>query len=106
PGFNLPDFSAASTIARQIRSFTLPPGLKFSSLAQISASSFPGMRLSRTTGVFPINSSGDRATLIGMGRILSRKYSGCECWKLRREESDMQPIQGARGAILTDRKEL
>jgi hypothetical protein len=39
---------------KQMRSFTEPPGLKDSSLAQIAASSFCGNLLSRTTGVQPI----------------------------------------------------
>src|ERR1700689_289203 len=85
PGLSRPDFSAASTIARQIRSLTLPPGLKFSSFAQISASSLPGIRLRRTTGVFPIRSSGDCATLIGIRGILSRNQRWLECWELRKE---------------------
>src|SRR5262249_40411722 len=61
----------ASIIARQMRSFTLPPGLKLSSFAQTWASSFPGKRFSRTTGVWPISSSGVRATLFGIDLILA-----------------------------------
>ena len=33
PGFSLPSFSASSTIRSAIRSFTLPPALKYSHLA-------------------------------------------------------------------------
>ena len=40
PGFSLPLASASSIMALAIRSFTLPAGLKYSSLARTLASSF------------------------------------------------------------------
>ncbi len=52
PGFNRPAFSPASIMAMPIRSFTLEPGLKYSSLAARVAG--PGKnRPSLTRGVFP-----------------------------------------------------
>ncbi|CNI00798.1 Uncharacterised protein [Mycobacterium tuberculosis] len=54
-GLIRPAFSAASIIATPMRSFTLPAGLKDSSLATTSATA-PSVTLrSRTNGVFPIS---------------------------------------------------
>ena len=53
--FNFPSSSAARIIDTAMRSLTLPVGLKYSSLAAISASS-PCVRLrKRTNGVLPIS---------------------------------------------------
>src|SRR4029450_9566502 len=69
PGRNMPSRSACSTMAQQMRSFTLPPGLSDSSLAHTSARrpSSCGRRDSRTTGVEPIRSRALRATWQGRG---------------------------------------
>src|SRR5215475_5649310 len=69
PGRSSPSCSACSTMARQMRSFTLPPGLRHSSFAQTSArtSASCGSRESRTTGVDPIKSSAVPATWHGSG---------------------------------------
>src|SRR5262245_10416421 len=69
PRRSSPSRSACSTIARQMRSFTLPPGLRHSSFAHISARSPAswGRRESRTTGVDPIKSSAVPATWHGSG---------------------------------------
>ena len=58
PGFKIPLASASSIIARAIRSFTLPPGLKYSSLAIICAfaSCFLLRRDSSNKGVPPMSS--------------------------------------------------
>src|SRR5262245_22320360 len=68
-GRNAPSRSACSIMARQMRSFTLPPGLSDSSFAQTSARrpSSWGRRDRRTTGVEPIKSSAVRATWQGSG---------------------------------------
>jgi len=57
PGWSRPDFSASSTIRSAIRSLTLPPGLKYSTLASTVAE-MPSVTLRRrTSGVLPINST-------------------------------------------------
>src|SRR5262249_26717673 len=77
PGVRAPSRSAASIIARQMRSLTLPPGFRFSSFAHTCAPtpSSCGMRERRTTGVEPIRSSGVRATCeaSGMGRVAGKR---------------------------------
>src|ERR1700710_2369004 len=50
-----PAFSAASIMATPMRSFTLPAGLKNSSLATTSATAPSVTRRSRTSGVLPIS---------------------------------------------------
>ncbi len=72
PGTSRPSCSAASTIARQMRSLTLPPGLWLSSFAHTCppTPSSCGMRESRTSGVDPMRSSGDLATWQGRGIAL------------------------------------
>ena len=56
PGAILPSRSSASIIATPMRSFTLPIGLKNSSLNRRSAftPAVPGMRAMRTRGVSPM----------------------------------------------------
>src|SRR5690348_3174963 len=73
PGRSAPSRSAASIIARQMRSFTLPPGLKLSSFAHTSPDTpwSCGNRVSRTTGVAPIRSSAERATCEGSAMPVS-----------------------------------
>ena len=63
PGTSMPSRSAASIIARQMRSFTLPPGFRFSSFAHTWAPtpSSCGKRFNRVAGVEPIRSSAVRA---------------------------------------------
>src|SRR5690606_15713957 len=56
PGFSLPDFSASRIKANPMRSLTLPPGLKYSSLAKRETPSGKANRLIRIIGVQPINS--------------------------------------------------
>ncbi len=61
PGLSSPDFSAASTIRSAIRSFTDPPGLKYSTFASTAGPApsavSPLVTLrSRTSGVFPTSS--------------------------------------------------
>jgi hypothetical protein len=57
PGRSRPVFSASSTMRSAMRSLTLPPGLKYSTLARIVAS-MPALTLrSRTSGVLPISST-------------------------------------------------
>src|SRR5439155_13590 len=56
PGLILPAFSAASSIIMPMRSFTLPPGLRYSSLASIVARTPRATRFRRTIGVLPITS--------------------------------------------------
>src|SRR5205085_1921119 len=56
PGFNAPDFKADCTIARPMRSLTLPPGFIISTLPNRSTLAPPRIRSSRTSGVRPIQS--------------------------------------------------
>src|SRR5215831_19470792 len=56
PGLILPACSAASSIAMPMRSFTLPPGLRYSSFASIVGRTPCAIRLSRTRGVLPMTS--------------------------------------------------
>src|SRR2546425_937721 len=57
PGFSAPVRSASSIIARAIRSLTLPPGLRDSTLATTAAPPGLGSLRRRTSGVLPIRSS-------------------------------------------------
>ena len=57
PGWSRPAFSASSTMRSAMRSFTLPPGLRYSTLASTVAA-MPSVTLrSRTRGVLPIIST-------------------------------------------------
>src|SRR3989338_8176859 len=56
PFFNKPDLAASSIMLKHILSLTLPPGLKFSSFANISAESAGAILFNLTIGVSPINS--------------------------------------------------
>jgi hypothetical protein len=67
PGRSSPDFSAASIIRSAIRSFTDPPGLKYSTLASTSGSRPAVTADSLTSGVLPISSTIDRAYRISIG---------------------------------------
>ena len=53
PGLSFPSRSAASTMASPMRSFTLPPGLKNSTLARTGAGQPRAVARSRTRGVLP-----------------------------------------------------
>ena len=57
PGFSSPDASAASTIFSAIRSFTDPPGLRYSTLASTVAAMPSVTEFSRTRGVLPTRST-------------------------------------------------
>src|SRR3954451_4488142 len=57
PGFSRPSRSAASIIASPIRSFTEPPGFRYSSFARIVPGTSAEIRSSRTIGVDPTRSS-------------------------------------------------
>ena len=57
PGLSSPDASAASTILRAMRSFTEPPGLRYSTLARTVAATPSVTELSLTRGVFPTRSA-------------------------------------------------
>src|SRR5690606_27683161 len=57
PGFSLPSRSAASIIARPIRSLTEPSGLNSSALAYTGVRVDPVTRLRRMSGVLPFVSS-------------------------------------------------
>src|SRR5215470_16721226 len=56
PGLILPACSAASSMVIPIRSFTLPPGFKYSSFASTVARTPRTTRFRRTSGVLPITS--------------------------------------------------
>src|SRR3954462_8337647 len=69
PGLSAPLASAASTMRTAIRSFTDPPGLRYSSLASTSGASGPSSRVtevSRTSGVLPTRSTTDSAYCTGV----------------------------------------
>ena len=57
PGRSFPSRSAASIMRIPIRSFTLPPGFMYSSLASRVGPSSEPTRCSRTSGVPPTRSS-------------------------------------------------
>src|SRR5262249_37020289 len=56
PGLILPACSAASNMVMPMRSFTLPPGFKYSSFASTVARTPRTTRFRRTSGVLPITS--------------------------------------------------
>src|SRR3954447_11245631 len=68
PGFSFPSSSAFSIIARPIRSFTEPPGLRYSSLARIRAWPRGESLSSRTIGVPPT-----RSRTVGYSRGIGRE---------------------------------
>ena len=57
PGRSSPEASAASIMRSAIRSFTLPPGLKYSTLASTVAAMPSATAPSRTSGVLPTRSA-------------------------------------------------
>ena len=65
PGLISPASSAASIIATPIRSFTDPPGLKYSSFAQTWPNSPFPIRSSSTIGVLPTTADASGPILIG-----------------------------------------
>src|ERR1022692_967680 len=69
--FSFPERSPSRTMLSAARSFTDPPGLKYSALAQISIpGNSLGMRSRRTSGVFPMVASRGSASVrarCGMG---------------------------------------
>ena len=56
PGRSSPDASAASIMRSAMRSFTLPPGLRYSTLASTSGRRPAVTAFSLTSGVFPTRS--------------------------------------------------
>src|SRR5215217_1138662 len=71
PGFRAPLASAASTMRTAMRSFTDPPGLRYSTLASTRGASGPRSRVtldSRTSGVLPTRSTTDSAYCTGPPR--------------------------------------
>src|SRR5215204_566643 len=73
PGFRWPSRSAASISGRPIRSFTDPPGFRYSSFASSSGPPGGASFWSRTIGVLPTSSSAVGNSL-DIGRSLG-KYS-------------------------------
>ena len=57
PGFSSPEASAASIICSAMRSFTDPPGLRYSTLASTVAAMPSVTELSLTSGVLPTRSA-------------------------------------------------
>src|SRR5689334_21070319 len=57
PGFSNPCSSAASIILTAMRSFELPPGLRYSIFAATTPEFGPTTEFNRTSGVFPIRST-------------------------------------------------
>ncbi len=81
PGFNLPDFSASSIIARAILSFTLPAGLKYSNLAIIFASFtsfFVSKFFTSSRGVLPMSCV---ALVLMFAMFLSSLSPVCSAWE-------------------------
>ena len=86
PGRSAPEASAASTIRSAIRSFTEPPGLKYSTLASTAGACPPPTAFvtacSLTSGVFPTSSIRDSwtciaTTLIGTtGSVMDAQGAG------------------------------
>ena len=80
PGRSAPEASAASTMRSAIRSFTDPPGLKYSTLASTAGAPPPAAQArhlrSLTSGVLPTSSISDSCTCIatppGMPWIIGR----------------------------------
>ncbi len=77
PGRSRPSASAASIIFTAIRSFTEPPGLRYSTLASTVAAMPSVTRFNRTNGVSPIRSTTESANFIslGMAHILTEQVS-------------------------------
>jgi hypothetical protein len=77
PGFSFPSRSAASIIARPIRSFTEPPGFRYSSFARIVGATSAPIRSSLTIGVSPT-------------RLITLGYWRAIGWKRTRVELDLR----------------
>src|SRR6266508_4856357 len=71
PGASCPAASARSTMASPIRSFTDPPGLRYSTLARTAGASPRLTRARRTSGVPPMVSRIESCTC--MGAVLLRR---------------------------------
>src|SRR3954471_9039299 len=69
PGFSSPSRSAASIIASPIRSFTDPPGFRYSSFARIRGPPAGEIASSRTIGVRPT-----RSRTVGYSRAMAEAY--------------------------------
>ena len=75
PGCSAPLASAASTMRTAMRSFTEPPGLRYSTLASTRGASGPSSRVtevSRTSGVLPTRSTTDSAYCTGASSTRAR----------------------------------
>ena len=67
PGLQLADASAASIIRSAMRSFTEPPGFKYSTLASTVRAGMPRVTVrSRTSGVLPISSVSESYTCMSV----------------------------------------
>src|SRR5579859_2351437 len=81
PGRSTTDASAASTMRSAIRSFTEPPGLKYSTLASTPGPPAPSCwvtRRSLTSGVFPTSSIRESWTCI-TSHLLGGSGPGTRC---------------------------
>src|SRR6187200_452042 len=72
PGASFPSLSACSIMRRPIRSFTLPPGFRNSSLARSVGSTSRESRWRRTSGVFPT-----RSRTVGWSPAIGRNDKAC-----------------------------
>src|SRR3954451_4428711 len=89
PGRSFPSRSAASIIGSPIRSFTEPPGFRYSSFARIAAPPGGESFWSRTMGVAPTSSR-------MVGNSLATEGSGCDKWT---SEEDMNITVIGRGNV-------
>src|SRR4029078_700235 len=80
PGWSSPEASAASIIRAAIRSFTEPPGLRYSTFASTSGVAAPsggsGVRFRRTRGVLPTRSSSDSTYSMWLNISTGRAVAG------------------------------
>src|SRR5208337_2347572 len=95
PGASLPSCSALRMIPMAARSFTLPPGFKYSSLAKMSAELAGTSRFKRRRGVPPTKSVMSsatprceiselfRCTLQGKGRVRNRQWNQSQLSKFK-----------------------
>src|SRR6476659_2818128 len=114
PGFSSPDASAASTIFSAIRSFTEPPGLRYSTFARMVAAMPSVTLLSLTRGVFPTRSAMCSAYFtrppsqivdVGRERALVRRLP--TCWSEPVDIPEALDLTGAhsRAVLATTRRD-
>src|SRR5215813_3948720 len=105
PGLSAPVRSASSIIASAMRSFTLPPGLRDSTLATTAAPPGLGSLRRRTRGVPPMSSSTESWIVMGLSikcgtsDVVHRPRAAPPLARLRHQFAERHPIDHLRDGL-------